>query len=118
MKVLAERFGLSSDIVATGLQAMKAMQDKEYQLILMDWLMPEMDGLECSRRIRELEAPLGRHTPIIAVTAQDEDSIIRECLNNAMDGYLSKPFTVQQFEHMINQWITTGEIEPTREKGS
>lgn len=105
MTVVAERFGLLPEVAGSGIQALAAIQNQRYELVLMDWRMPEMDGIECSKKIRELEADLGRRTPIIAVTAQDEDSIVRECLQNGMDGFLSKPFTVEQFAAIIEYWL-------------
>jgi len=113
MSVLAERFGLSPEVVGSGTQAVVAIQNQQYQLVFMDWRMPEMDGIECSKKIRELEANSGRHTPIIAVTAQDEEAIVRECLQNGMDGFLSKPFTVEQFGAIIDDWLNPQEQRPS-----
>lgn len=107
-RLLAERFGLKADVVGCGKQAMEALQNKHYQLILMDWQLPGMDGIECARRIREMEESSGRRTPIIGITAQHGDSVQRDCLLNGMDGLLSKPFSVEQFGAIVNQWVPRG----------
>jgi len=60
--------------------------------VLMDVQMPGMDGLEATRQIRALEAALGKHTPILALTANAMKGDETSCLSAGMDGYLTKPF--------------------------
>src|SRR5258706_8516232 len=68
---LLERFGVNADFVSDGAQAIVATEAKRYRLVLMDVLMPGMDGCDTTRHIRRLEYGTGRHTPIVAVTAVD-----------------------------------------------
>ena len=76
---------------ATGREAVEAFSDGLFDLILMDVQMPEMDGFEATRRIRELEEASGRHTPIVAMTAHAMAGDRERCLAAGMDNYVSKP---------------------------
>jgi CheY-like chemotaxis protein/HPt (histidine-containing phosphotransfer) domain-containing protein len=76
---------------ANGLEAVKAAAGEAFDLILMDVQMPEMDGFEATRRIREFEHATGRHTPIVAMTAHTMTGDRERCLAAEMDNYLSKP---------------------------
>lgn len=103
MKILAERVGVYAHVVSNGAEALAALSADTYGLVLMDWQMPGMDGLQCTEKIREMDATTGRHTPIIAVTAQDEGK--ERCLESGMDGFLAKPFSVEEFKALIERWI-------------
>ena len=70
---------------------MEAMEENLYDLILMDCQMPVMDGLEATRRIRELEKENGGHIPIIAVTANAVKGDRTRCFEVGMDDYIAKP---------------------------
>jgi PAS domain S-box-containing protein len=88
--LLAKR-GHSLVHAANGREAVEAAAREVFDLIFMDVQMPEMDGFEATRRIREIEEPLGRHTPIIAMTAHAMTGDRERCLAGGMDDYLSKP---------------------------
>jgi CheY-like chemotaxis protein len=85
-----ERLGYRVDVVTTGEEAIDAVGQTRYHAVLMDCLMPGIDGYEATRRIRRLEGP-GRATPIIAMTASAMLGDHEECILAGMDGYLSKP---------------------------
>ena len=88
---LLERRGHSVSVVGNGAEAVAAHAAGAYDLILMDLHMPEMDGLEATRRIRERERGTGRHTPVIAMTASTTDADRQQCAAAGMDGFLAKP---------------------------
>ena len=77
--------------------------NRNFDIILMDVQMPELDGIETTRRIRAHEAPLGTHTPIIAMTANATADDRRQCLDAGMDGFLSKPVRSDELIAMIQR---------------
>lgn len=104
--------GLNVDTVSTGKEAVEAFPAKSYRLILMDCQLPEMDGFEATRKIREWERsnpPDGRHIPIIAVTAHAMTPDREICLSAGMDDYLSKPFDRGQLCRMLARWLSATE---------
>jgi CheY-like chemotaxis protein len=107
---MLEIYGCKADIAENGVQAVKKASQKTYDLILMDCHMPEMDGFEATSQIRKHEQLKGNshHVPIIAMTANVQKGIQEECQSFGMDGYLSKPFNMEQLESVLNQWINTG----------
>jgi len=88
---LLERAGYEVDAVVDGMKALDTWQRKHYDLILMDVQMPEMDGLDVTRTIREIESTQGGHIPIIGVTAHAMKEDRDKCLNAGMDDYVPKP---------------------------
>ena len=89
---LLARFGATVDVATDGLEAVEAARQRGYDAILMDCQMPEVDGFEATRQIRDLEADgLRRRTPIIAMTANAMAGDRERCLQAGMDDYLAKP---------------------------
>ena len=103
-KLLVENLDIAADIVASCEEAISAMQSCQYDLILMDWQMPEIDGLACTSLIREKEKSTGSRTPIVAVTAHVLPGDREACLKAGMDDYLGKPFTVKELKNVIARW--------------
>jgi CheY-like chemotaxis protein len=104
VKQLLERLGCSVEIVSTGKEAVEASSKRHFNLILMDWQMPEMDGLEATRLIRASENAAGRHTPIIAMTANAMQGDKDKCMEAGMDGYLAKPFKLDELKAIVSQY--------------
>jgi CheY-like chemotaxis protein len=93
-KTFAEMFGYTVDVADDGRRALTMWRTGHYDLILMDVQMPEMDGLQATRAIREHERANGlAPTPIIGMTAHALDSAREHCLKAGMDDYISKPFS-------------------------
>jgi CheY-like chemotaxis protein len=88
---MLERSGHAVDCVTNGVQALARYQSQQYDLILMDVQMPQMDGCEATRRIRALEKERGGHVIIVALTAHVLKGDSEQCIRAGMDYYLSKP---------------------------
>ncbi len=93
---LLELGGHEVVVVGNGQEAIDLWQRQPFDAVFMDLEMPEMDGLTATARIRELEAPHGRHTPIIALTAHALKGFRERCLAAGMDGYVSKPLQPEE----------------------
>jgi len=93
-------------LVENGLQAVAAMEKEEYDLVLMDVQMPEMGGFEATARIRQMEQKLGKHTPIIAMTAHALHGDREKCIDAGMDDYVSKPIQLKQLQLTLDKYIS------------
>jgi len=96
-----EKMGHSILVTGNGRRAVEAAAGESFDLILMDLQMPEMDGFEATACIRRSEALLGRHTPIVAMTAHAMHGDRENCLRSGFDGYLSKPIDLQALARKI-----------------
>lgn len=99
---IMERLGYRIDVVANGLEVLEEVKKIHYDIILMDLHMPEMDGLEATRKlIREY----GKERPVIvALTAFAMESDKEICLNTGMDDYLSKPVRIEEIQNLLQKW--------------
>ncbi len=109
---ILKKLGFHSDAVANGSEAVSALKAVPYDLVLMDVQMPEMDGLEATRRIRDPESRvLNPSIPIIAMTAHAMQGDRERCLEAGMNDYLSKPVIPKDLEKAIHRWAKTGDVE-------
>jgi len=90
-------------VVSDGRAALKAIEEQDVDLILMDIQMPEMDGLEATRMLREREKTGGKTVPVIALTAHAMKGDRDKCLAAGMRGYISKPIQPEEFFHVIEE---------------
>jgi PAS domain S-box-containing protein len=103
---MLNKLGYSADIVGSGAAAIESLREAEYDLVLMDCEMPEMDGYEATRRIRDGRAgTLNPNIPIIAVTADAMSGDREKCLEAGMSDYLAKPIASGQLAELLQKWL-------------
>jgi signal transduction histidine kinase/AmiR/NasT family two-component response regulator/HPt (histidine-containing phosphotransfer) domain-containing protein len=104
-----EQLGYSADVVANGRETLAALRRVSYDIVLMDCMMPEMDGYEATKRIREEEAQnRTRRLHIIAMTANAMTGDRDKCLAAGMDDYVSKPVQITDLQRAVSQWKGNG----------
>ena len=108
-----QKLGFTSDVAVNGCEAVDMVLSKEYDLVLMDCQMPVMDGYAATEEIRKRE--IGRHTPILAVTARAMKEDEERCLAVGMDAFLSKPLDLAKLAEVIEQWTVQAQRTPERE---
>ncbi len=103
--ILLEKMGHSVVVANTGKSALATLERSQFDLVLMDMQMPEMDGFEATAAIRRRDAVNGTHTPVIALTAHAMTGDEEECRKAGVDGYVSKPISRQQLKDAIERAI-------------
>lgn len=110
-RMLSQRFlkNLNTDIemVEDGREALTICNSKKFDLIFMDCQMPVMDGFQATRQIRR--SHVNQHTPIVALTGLDSENERQACLQAGMNDFITKPFTQEQLQNAIIQWLPTEE---------
>jgi PAS domain S-box-containing protein len=105
---ILKKLGLRCDAVANGAEAVRALETVPYDLVLMDVQMPEMDGLEATRLIRDPRSAVRNHgIPVIAMTAHAMQGDREACLAAGMNDYLSKPVTPLALAEAMEKWLPT-----------
>ena len=108
-KLVLEKAGIASEIASSGAEAIEMTQLRHarrepYNLILVDWQMPEMDGVETTRRIREI---VGNESAIIILTAYRWDDVLEEALQAGVDSFIAKPLfaatVIEEFNSAVNR---------------
>jgi CheY-like chemotaxis protein len=100
---LLERWGHTAVLVDDGSRAVAEVSRSEFDVVLMDVQMPEMDGLTAAAAIRRQEANSGRHTPIVAMTAHAIKGDRERCLSAGMDEYIAKPIDAKMLKQIIER---------------
>jgi len=103
--------GCSVDLVEDGLAAVDAVNTGDYDLVLMDIQMPNMDGLTATALIREMNGDMSK-VPIVAMTANALAEDREACMVAGMNDYLAKPVTTTQLREMVKKWLGTGASAP------
>ena len=101
---MIEKFGGTTDIAQNGREALEKLVTSAYDLVFMDCQMPEMDGYEATRIIREKELNSGAHIPIIAMTANAMQGDREKCIDAGMDDYLAKPLRPEMLQTALVKW--------------
>ncbi|MBN1888959.1 MAG: response regulator [Thermoflexales bacterium] len=100
---LLGQLGYQVDVAGNGLEALEALRQRSYDLILMDVHMPDMDGLEATRTIRR-QWPPEQQPPIFAMTADAAPEDWQACLEAGMDGYVGKPMQIAELQAALKHW--------------
>jgi CheY-like chemotaxis protein len=101
---LLEKRGYEVAVARNGEEALEALDKQEFDLVLMDVQMPEMDGLQATAAIRKGEMKSGRHIPIIAMTAHAMAGDKERCLEAGMDDYVTKPIRPEQLGDVLKRY--------------
>jgi PAS domain S-box-containing protein len=114
---ILEKLGYSADIAQNGLEAIEKVKSVDYDIIFMDLLMPKLDGIETTKRIRN-ELTNRKNSKIIAMTADTMMNNKEACMNAGMDDYVNKPIRVEDLRELLNKWqgIIENEVEFHLEK--
>jgi len=109
---ILEKSGLTVRCAENGMQALEMLGKEDFEVVLMDVQMPEMDGLETTRRLRQ-EGKRNRDVPVIAMTAHAMDGDRELCLAAGMDDYLTKPVVATKLRRELGQWLGKRSSAPT-----
>jgi signal transduction histidine kinase/AmiR/NasT family two-component response regulator len=110
LRAVLDTFGVDLTVVDNGRKAVEAWQDGAFDVILMDIQMPEMDGVEATRRIREAERETGRsRTPILALSANAMTHQVSEYLEAGMDAHVAKPIEIPKLQAALEAALESGE---------
>ena len=106
---LLREAGYSVDPVSNAFDAIEAIKSNSFDLVLMDIEMQDMDGIEATKKIRELDPPMSK-IPIIAVTAHSSMKDREKCLAAGMNDYIAKPINIHFLKMTIDQWLNTSDL--------
>ena len=96
----------SVDVATNGIEAVRALELTDYGLVLMDCMMPEMDGFEATKVIRDTSSKVLNHNvPIIAMTANAMKGDRNQCLEAGMNDYLAKPVRKPELAEIMDKWL-------------
>ncbi|MFA6209843.1 MAG: response regulator [Candidatus Obscuribacterales bacterium] len=104
LNLLAERLEITVHMASSCAQAVEALHMFSFDLILLDYRMPEVDGYLCVQRIRQMKE-LKHDIPIIAVSAHIRPDSIDKCIEAGMDDLLCKPFTLEELHAKLCYWL-------------
>ncbi len=105
MDKLMERLGFAVEVVENGSEALRRLDEQRYGMLITDCHMPEMDGYELTAQIRRDERQSGCRLPIIALTGDSSVETEQRCADAGMDGYLTKPVSIDRLEAMVCEYL-------------
>jgi CheY-like chemotaxis protein len=109
MRILDKKLGYHADVVSNGREAIDSLNRLDYDLVLMDCQMPEIDGYEATRTIRDVNSTVRNHRiPIVAMTANAMKGDREKCLESGMDDYITKPINARELADTIERNISDG----------
>jgi CheY-like chemotaxis protein len=98
------RLGHNVTVAENGIEALQKLEDGDFDLVLMDVEMPEMDGMETTRRIRQQSDPEKHRIPVIAMTAHAVTEIQQRCLEAGMNDYITKPLEPETLKRVLEKY--------------
>jgi PAS domain S-box-containing protein len=105
-QAMMRKMGLRADVVANGQEAVNALETIPYDLVFMDCHMPEMDGFEATRCIRQQGSKaLNPHIPIVAMTASTMQGDRDKCIQAGMNDFIAKPVQIKELAEMLARWL-------------
>lgn len=104
-KRLLESYKVAADTAKSGKEALEKVALKEYQLVFMDYMMPEMDGIETTKHLRNLDVAYCKEVPVVALTANAIKGVKEQMLAEGFDDYLTKPIAVRQLEEILRKYL-------------
>ncbi len=105
IKTILQKEGFEVEITDNGKLAIEALEKADFQIVLMDLMMPEMNGYETTFAIRTLKDPTKSKIPIIAVSADVTKDVQEKCFEAGMNDYISKPYEVFQLIEKIKEHV-------------
>lgn len=105
--LLLERIGCRASDAANGEQALQLLQEQQIDLVLMDCMMPDMDGYEATRRIRS--GGSNRAVPVVAISARIDPACRALCREVGMDDFIEKPINRQRLVSVLKRWFQLNE---------
>jgi len=112
---ILKKLGYRVDLVNNGIEAIAALEQKQYQLVLMDCQMPMMDGFEAARTIRSgSTSVLNSAVPIIAMTANAMQGDKERCIQSGMDDYIAKPVQPKDLVEKLSLWLSKEKTQPVQ----
>ena len=115
---LLEKLGYSVIAAGNGVEAVQAFENNQFDVVLMDIQMPEMDGFEATAAIRAKEELTGRHVPIIAMTAHAMKGDQERCISAGMDGYVSKPIRTSELFSTLERMLSNKDSAPANDSAN
>ena len=109
---MLERYGHTVQAVEDGHEALAVLRQKQFDVVLMDMMMPGMDGLEATREIRALPGPIAR-VPVVGLTASNQPEDVASCLAVGMNAVMSKPIAAAKLLVAIGDALTAAQVQPT-----
>lgn len=106
------------DTAESGQKAIELVQSKTYDMIFMDHLMPGMDGVETTKRIRELPLDYVKTVPIVALTANGEEGLKEQLLEQGLNDFLTKPIDLQEICDIIRRWLVQNVSDHVNTQGA
>lgn len=109
-ELLASKLQINFKVVRGCAEGLRALDETQFDIVVMDWQMPEIDGRICTGKIREMEKLTGRRTPVVGITGHVK-ATLDNCLNAGMDDYLAMPFTYDQLHQKLTFWLSSPDVE-------